>query len=164
MSKGKRKNKRELAFVEQAIQSALIIKLRALRELSGMLGYLEERETIATALLILIVLQLFDPETLPVQREALRLMLELYDPELLKCEELSGLTITKRNHKEVRRWRMAVLSRDEHRCTECGSSESIEVHHIVRWRDAPHLRVMVENGLSLCERCHVATHSSGSIL
>lgn len=46
----------------------------------------------------------------------------------------------------------AVLRRDDHKCTNCGHSHNLEVHHIVgRFRggtDNP------ENLRSLCESCH----------
>ena len=53
--------------------------------------------------------------------------------------------------------RTAALARDGNRCTECGSTQSLLVHHIVPWEDSH------DNSLSnlktLCIGCHIRTHN-----
>lgn len=63
-----------------------------------------------------------------------------------------------------RRWRAAVLARDERRCRRCGSDAAgakrgLHAHHVEPWSRAPELRFDVDNGLTLCEPCHTATHA-----
>jgi 5-methylcytosine-specific restriction endonuclease McrA len=45
------------------------------------------------------------------------------------------------------RFRAAVLARDGHRCTRCGSTWNLHAHHVKPGYD-------VESGVTLCGRCH----------
>lgn len=58
------------------------------------------------------------------------------------------------------RWRRLVLSRDGFQCLLCGSSTSLQAHHIERWYDAPLKRLKVSNGATLCKKCHTEHHDS----
>ena len=58
----------------------------------------------------------------------------------------------------TRLWRRLCLQRDGYRCLLCGASTNLEVHHIVRWVDAPLLRLKKENGATLCRVCHQKWH------
>lgn len=53
-------------------------------------------------------------------------------------------------------WRKAVYARDGHRCRMpgCRRNRHLNAHHIQRWADAPLLRFVVANGITLCPRCH----------
>lgn len=55
-------------------------------------------------------------------------------------------------------WRRKVLRRDGYRCRGCGSSESLCAHHILYWSDSPATRIKVNNGITLCAKCHAAEH------
>lgn len=60
---------------------------------------------------------------------------------------------------EWSRWRRAVFARDNYRCVLCGDrgnlkSNPLNPHHIHRRRTHPHLRYVVENGITLCRSCH----------
>lgn len=52
--------------------------------------------------------------------------------------------------------RKAVMTRDGYRCQfpGCGATKRLQVHHILRWADAPALRYSVYNCLCLCQPCH----------
>lgn len=40
-------------------------------------------------------------------------------------------------------------------CSEAGRTEpAVDVHHKIKVRDAPHLRLEISNLLGLCKRCH----------
>ena len=55
------------------------------------------------------------------------------------------------------RWaalRGLVLSRDRHRCTECGATGRLEVHHKRPVRTHPALAYDPNNLTALCTRCH----------
>lgn len=58
----------------------------------------------------------------------------------------------------ARLWRNDVLARDGYECVRCGSTKGLHAHHIVRWIDAPDLRVVLENGETLSETCHRRSH------
>lgn len=55
---------------------------------------------------------------------------------------------------EYKKWRLAVKKRDRFKCVLCGSKRRLVVHHIRRWADAPELRFVVTNGVTLCKLCH----------
>ncbi len=56
-------------------------------------------------------------------------------------------------------WRKAVLNRDNHTCQRCNKNKELHVHHKERWVDSPTLRFSVDNGITLCEKCHKLVHN-----
>lgn len=66
---------------------------------------------------------------------------------------------------EYSEWRSLVFQRDSFTCARCGSKSGIghtvelQAHHIANWKDNPDKRYEVENGITLCERCHNEFHS-----
>lgn len=57
-------------------------------------------------------------------------------------------------------WRKAVYHRDNYTCQCCGvhGSTDLNAHHIMNWKDNPDLRFDVNNGITLCESCHLLFH------
>jgi len=52
-------------------------------------------------------------------------------------------------------WRMQIYYRDNYTCQICGhKGKDIEAHHIYPYRDYPHLRTDLNNGVTLCAKCH----------
>ena len=56
------------------------------------------------------------------------------------------------------RWRKLCLERDGYRCVLCHIETDLEVHHLQRWIEAPHLRLRKTNGATLCKQCHTEGH------
>lgn len=57
-------------------------------------------------------------------------------------------------------WRRAVFERDDYTCQnkECGHrGGDLEAHHVKPWSTFPELRYSVDNGLTLCLKCHRKT-------
>ena len=54
-------------------------------------------------------------------------------------------------------WRKSVKKRDGEKCILCDSTNRIQVHHIEKWADKPHIRFDINNGVSLCYNCHLTT-------
>ena len=54
--------------------------------------------------------------------------------------------------------RLQVLKRDKYLCLSCLLSQRVrpatEVHHVKKITKAPHLRLSLENLMSLCRECH----------
>ena len=64
-----------------------------------------------------------------------------------------------RQSKEYKEWRSAVFNRDGFKCQVCGKvGGKLNAHHIKAFKDYPSLRFDVENGVTLCERCHRELH------
>jgi len=60
--------------------------------------------------------------------------------------------------EKYKAWRKAVFERDNFTCQKCGKRGcKLEAHHIKEWADFPELRYDVDNGQTLCKKCHNLT-------
>jgi len=64
-----------------------------------------------------------------------------------------------RTTKEYREWRESVLERDGSICQECKAENTkLHVHHIKEYSKFPEGRLDIDNGISLCKKCHKKIH------
>lgn len=62
-----------------------------------------------------------------------------------------------------REWRTAVFERDDYTCQECKQrGMSIQAHHLYPFAQHQHLRLDVNNGVTLCKECHEAIRGKES--
>lgn len=62
-------------------------------------------------------------------------------------------------------WREAVFRRDDYRCFDCGERGGyLEAHHKYPFATFPRLRLMLENGITLCISCHKRYSKGPSVL
>ena len=55
----------------------------------------------------------------------------------------------------LKNWRQRVFERDNFTCQECGERGGIlNAHHILPFAEYPSLRLDVDNGITLCVKCH----------
>ena len=66
---------------------------------------------------------------------------------------MSRKTTTARN-----KWSAQVKSNAGNRCQYCGATDKLAAHHIKPLRLFPELDLVVENGVCLCRRHHLAAH------
>ena len=66
-----------------------------------------------------------------------------------------------RNAQACIEWRKRINERDGHKCTKCGSGNNLVAHHVIEWKEAPHLRLDMKNGITLCKSCHIIHHRKG---
>lgn len=67
-----------------------------------------------------------------------------------------------RNSAEYKLWRNAVFERDNWKCIWCNSKERIEADHIKPFSLFPELRFAIDNGRTLCHKCHKTTETYGN--
>lgn len=60
---------------------------------------------------------------------------------------------------EYKKWHAEVLKKDNYTCQKCGKRGGrLQSHHIKEWAKFPELRFDVNNGIAVCEDCHIAIH------
>jgi hypothetical protein len=65
-----------------------------------------------------------------------------------------------RKSVEYRLWREAVFARDNWVCQKCtGRGCFLHPHHILNFSRYPELRFAIDNGYTLCRKCHMAFHN-----
>ena len=83
---------------------------------------------------------------------------EKYPREYRFHEDFDDATIVRRSGA-YSNWRKAVFERDGYMCQSCGQlGGRLNAHHIKRFADYPELRLVVDNGITLCESCHRKVH------
>ncbi len=64
-----------------------------------------------------------------------------------------------RKSLEYRLWRKAVFERDNWTCVWCGAKDkTIQADHIQEFSTHPELRFAIDNGRTLCRKCHYKRH------
>lgn len=64
-----------------------------------------------------------------------------------------------RNSKENTEWRTAVFERDKYTCVICKKvGGRLNAHHIKPFSKFPNDRFDIDNGITLCEKCHKRVH------
>lgn len=64
-----------------------------------------------------------------------------------------------RNTPGYKQWRGNVLLRDGYKCVICGSEDNLEAHHVKPVAKFPDLALDINNGITLCQRCHYEEHN-----
>lgn len=59
---------------------------------------------------------------------------------------------------KYKKWKLQVFYRDLFICQCCNSRKRMEAHHIKSFADYPELRFNVNNGVTLCNSCHMLLH------
>jgi 5-methylcytosine-specific restriction endonuclease McrA len=60
---------------------------------------------------------------------------------------------------EYRDWRKLIFERDDYTCRKCEKKgKLLRAHHILNFSKYPKLRYKINNGITLCEKCHKEFH------
>jgi len=81
------------------------------------------------------------------------------DGKTIKSTPMFILSGRSEIRKELERWKAKVLVRDNWTCQKCGSLDKSHVHHIRTFNTYPEGRFNLDNGVTLCKRCHDSYHA-----
>lgn len=78
---------------------------------------------------------------------------------------VSGMRERDMMSREYKEWRQKVFERDEYACRGCGDDTggNLQAHHIQSYARYPELRYSLENGITLCVKCHKKEHKKHDI-
>ena len=82
----------------------------------------------------------------------------------LSKEIIEKISLKNRVHGKSRsswnyeQWRKSVFERDNYTCQECLSKKNLNAHHIKSKKEFPDLIFEINNGKTLCRRCHARLH------
>ncbi len=77
-----------------------------------------------------------------------------WNPELTEKDRL-----TRRHFPETREWRTEIFERDSYKCQVCQQlGNQLVAHHLNGWDKHPNQRFDVNNGITLCQKCHKEFH------
>lgn len=81
----------------------------------------------------------------------------LENRKIIKSERTRGRLRT----FEYIEWRNSVFKRDNYQCQVCGDKKghNLNAHHIKNYYLHQNLRLNLDNGITLCENCHITFHS-----
>ena len=65
----------------------------------------------------------------------------------------------RRNSQQYKNWRTSVFERDEYTCQRCNQvGGELNAHHIKPYKKYKELRLDLDNGITLCKKCHIKIH------
>ena len=78
-----------------------------------------------------------------------------YNPELTEKERTE-----RREYTEYWDWRKAIYEKDNYTCQCCGDDRghNLRAHHYMNYSEHKELRTDVNNGITLCDKCHRKFH------
>jgi hypothetical protein len=65
-----------------------------------------------------------------------------------------------RTSKKYLIWRELCKDRDNNKCVICDNIDNLVVHHIKSYNDDLRLRTEINNGVTLCQSCHMKAHNN----
>jgi hypothetical protein len=74
--------------------------------------------------------------------------------------DIDRYTMSNRNYYPgYYQWQQSVLKYDNYTCQKCGSKNHLCTHHINNWSTFKEQRIDINNGITLCNKCHKLIHN-----
>ncbi len=67
-------------------------------------------------------------------------------------------------HNALESWSKLIKERDNNTCINCGKHDDLQSHHILYKSKYPKLSLNLNNGITLCKRCHGEAHGYKTII
>jgi len=84
-------------------------------------------------------------------------VLKGYKKELEKLS--NSLNMTSIEYRRANQsWTNVIKKLDNYMCKNCNSKDNLNSHHIMPKSDFPELSLDLDNGITLCEKCHSVLH------
>jgi len=99
-------------------------------------------------------------EDVEIKDELVKMAFVIFKPPF-DGENVSWLPYYNPNKRwsyDYKKWRDSVLKRDKNMCQNCGSKDKLHAHHICPYESFPELRLNLDNGQTLCAKCHIQEH------
>lgn len=150
----------------KTFEQKIIVKILALKQLGVMLGfknnnpYISGKQPFERYIIKQLINRMHTSGLPSYIYFATSELLDYYCPFWKECVDpkILGLVVS-RNSKEYRKWVKDVLQRDNYSCQDCGSKDNLQAHHIEPYSQNPYMRVVLENGVTLCGECHSNQHN-----
>lgn len=84
-----------------------------------------------------------------------------WNPNLTNEERESRRQLTDENGMNHREWAKIIFKLDNYKCVICGNNGYLNAHHIKSWAKHKELRYELDNGVTLCKKCHSQTSDVG---
>jgi hypothetical protein len=80
------------------------------------------------------------------------------------CSDKYSLDCIKtRRYDEYAMWRKQVFKRDDYMCKICGANGKLNAHHIVNYKYSKPHSYDINNGITMCKKCHKLFHHTYGI-
>ena len=88
---------------------------------------------------------------------------DIKKPYCIRQREETLKKTDRRNTQEYIEWRKNIFERDRYTCQICNKTGCIlNAHHIKSFKDYHDLRYVLDNGVTLCEKCHKEIHKNAN--
>ncbi len=71
---------------------------------------------------------------------------------------ISKIIQADRKTREYAKWRRDIYKRDGFKCVKCGDNNRLHAHHIIPFSEDESKRTDINNGITLCLKCHGKIH------
>lgn len=77
----------------------------------------------------------------------------------ISLQDRKHMQESRKSNEAYRKWAQLIVSKDNYKCIKCNSNKKLEAHHLDGWHWCKEKRYDINNGVSLCAKCHKNFHS-----
>lgn len=77
---------------------------------------------------------------------------------------ITPVNLLVRSSVRYKKWREKCFKRDNWTCQKCGDKKNLQVHHIKEFSKYTDERFLINNGITLCKKCHKSIHKNKEVV